>query len=149
MEGVFVQTPSSSHSGCLSCVGAQDQPASAPGFNLQPGKRRPFASMSPRQQTGATTASEDWNYGGVQSVSGSPLLAPDNDTLLFYFGGQQGFSVSCVGPGSQTGLATLRRDGYAAMETNSSHAGVLTSEYSLVAPPHRWLVFFLSALDNC
>ena len=49
------------HSGCLSCVGAQDQPASAPGFNLQPGKRRPFASMSPRQQTGATTASEDWN----------------------------------------------------------------------------------------
>ena len=66
--------------------------------------------------------------GGVQSVSGSPLLAPDNDTLLFYFGGQQGFSVSCVGPGSQTGLATLRRDGYAAMETNSSHAGVLTSE---------------------
>ena len=66
--------------------------------------------------------------GGVQSVSGSPLLAPDNDTLLFYLGGQQGFSVSCVGPGSQTGLATLRRDGYAAMDTNSSHAGVLTSE---------------------
>jgi len=41
---------------------AQDQPASAPGFNLQEGKRRPFASMSPRQQTGATTASDDWNF---------------------------------------------------------------------------------------
>ena len=59
MEVVFVR-PSSSTLRVSSW--AQDQPASAPGFNLQEGKRRPFASMSPRQQTGATTASDDWNY---------------------------------------------------------------------------------------
>jgi hypothetical protein len=103
-----------------------DQPADAPGFQLRAGRRRPFASMSPRQQSGVTTANDSWNFGGVQSTTGSPVLAPDNKTLLFYFGGQQGFSHSCVGPGSQTGVAQLRRDGFAAMETGDS-AGVVTT----------------------
>jgi hypothetical protein len=54
-------------------------------------------------------------------------LAPDNRTLYFYVGGQHGFSHSCVGPGSQTGVAKLRRDGYAAMQTSDTESGVVTT----------------------
>jgi hypothetical protein len=60
-------------------------------------------------------------------VTGSPVLAPDNATLLFYFGGQRGFWVSCVGPGSQTGVARLRRDGFAALTTTPAAGGVVTT----------------------
>ena len=85
--------------------------------------------MTPQQQAGTTKGNERWNFGGVQSVTGSPVLAPDNATLLFYFGGQQGFSASCVGPGSQTGVARLRRDGFAAMETgNASDGGIVLTQ---------------------
>jgi hypothetical protein len=84
-----------------------DQPTNGEGYNLQPGKRRPFGGMSPEQRVGSTVGNTSWNFGGVQSVTGSPVLAPDNDTLLFYYGAQRGFSVMCVGPGSQTGVARL------------------------------------------
>ena len=99
------------------------QPAGASGCGLEEGRRRPFASMAPKQRLGSGAHNTSWNYGSVQSVTGSPVLAPDNTTLLFYFGGQRGFSASCVGPGSQTGVARLRRDGFAALETTAAGGG--------------------------
>lgn len=62
-----------------------------------------------------------WNYGNLQSVAGSPLIV--NDKLYFYLSGrrlnQTGREITT------TGLATLRRDGFASMQTSSS--GTLTT----------------------
>lgn len=62
-----------------------------------------------------------WNYGNLQSVVGTPLIV--NDKLYFYLSGrrfnQSGREITT------TGLATLRRDGFASMQTQAS--GTLTT----------------------
>jgi hypothetical protein len=123
-----------------------DQPSNGVGFEIKKGKRFPFAGMTPKQQAGTTVGSDAWNFASIQSVTGSPVLAPDNDTLLFFFGGQKGFSVSCVGPGSQTGVATLRRDGFAAMKTGSRNGTLLTQPLRFDSGRPELFVNFVGSL---
>lgn len=60
-----------------------------------------------------------WNNGNLQSAVGSPLIV--NDKLYFYLSGRKLVNGSEV---VTTGLATLRRDGFASM----SGTGELTTE---------------------
>ena len=60
-----------------------------------------------------------WNNGNLQSVVGSPLIV--NDKLYFYLSGRKLVNGSEV---VTTGLATLRRDGFASM----SGSGELVTE---------------------
>ena len=60
-----------------------------------------------------------WNNGNVQSAVGSPLIV--GDKLYFYVSGRKLVNGSEV---VSTGLATLRRDGFASM----SGTGTLTTE---------------------
>lgn len=54
-----------------------------------------------------------WNNGNLQSVVGSPLIV--NDKLYFYLSGRKLVNGSEI---VTTGLATLRRDGFASMSGN-------------------------------
>lgn len=59
-----------------------------------------------------------WNFANVQSAGGGCLIAGDH--LYFYVSGRQGVSgTSLPGPCS-TGLAVLRRDGFASMDWSIS-----------------------------
>jgi hypothetical protein len=83
------------------------------GFHWSRPDRRPFIGVSERYG--------DWNWGNVQSAGGGCLVV--GDRLYFYFSaraGIQGLSASGV---CTTGLATLRRDGFASM----GGTGVLTT----------------------
>lgn len=71
--------------------------------------RRPFCGVSENP--------EDWNYGNVQSVVGACLVM--GDTLYFYVSGRSK-------RGGVTGLATLRRDGFASVDA-SAETGTLTT----------------------
>lgn len=83
------------------------------GFHFSRPDRRPFLGFS--QQPG------DWNWGNVQSALACLVV---RDELYFYYSGRkpgEGAWGTCA-----TGLATLRRDGFASMD--AGHAGgVLTT----------------------
>jgi hypothetical protein len=53
----------------------------------------------------------DWNYGNVQSVGGVCLMV--GDRLYFYVSGRAGEHGRRAAGITSTGLATLRRDGFA------------------------------------
>lgn len=64
-----------------------------------------------------------WNQGNIQSVNGVPLIV--GDSLYFYMSGRKtcdSFWDACSG----TGLAKLRRDGFASMDANKSEGTLLT-----------------------
>jgi len=64
----------------------------------------------------STWDESNWRYGNVQSVAGGPLVV--GDELYFYFSGRakpQGDNWDAA-----TGLATLRRDGFASMDAGSN-----------------------------
>lgn len=89
------------------------------GFYWHRPHRTPFLPVSERMG--------DWNWGNVQSASPGCLVV--GDQLWFYVSGRAGKSF----PGSQhcdaggaTGLATLRRDGFASMDAKEQ-AGALTT----------------------
>jgi hypothetical protein len=63
-----------------------------------------------------------WNWANVQSAGGGCLVV--GDRLYFYVSGRQGVSGTDDPGVCSTGLATLRRDGFASMESPSS-AGVI------------------------
>jgi hypothetical protein len=66
----------------------------------------------------------DWNYANVQSAGGCCLIA--GDRLFFYVSGRGG-APGTFAPGTcVTGLATLRRDGFASMEAGEAE-GTLTT----------------------
>eukprot|EP01052_Picozoa_sp_SAG31_P020085 SAG31_NODE_1494_length_8106_cov_7.933183_1_plen_671_part_00 len=101
------------------------QPLPFRGVDLTPTKRGPFMSMASQQQVGKypDAASERWNYGAVQSVSGGVVLPNDKaqvSTMLTYAGGQSGYSTMGISPGCTVGVASLRRDGFAAMAARDS-----------------------------
>ena len=89
------------------------------GFHWSRPDRRPFLPVS--EEAGA------WNWGNVQSVGGSCLVV--GDRLFFYVSGRAGKlypgspSEDSVGT---TGLAFLRRDGFASMDADAQ-AGTLTT----------------------
>ncbi|HOW71367.1 MAG TPA: glycosyl hydrolase family 32 [Phycisphaerae bacterium] len=60
----------------------------------------------------------DWNWGNVQSAGGCCLIV--GDTLYFYVSGRAGVLGSPTSGVCTTGLATLRRDGFASMDAGSS-----------------------------
>jgi len=64
-----------------------------------------------------------WNWGNVQSAGGGCLVV--GDRLYFYYTGRQWSSDGKRG-GTSTGLAFLRRDGFASMDADST-GGVLTT----------------------
>ena len=69
----------------------------------------------------------DWNWGNVQSVGGGCLIV--GEKLYFYVSGRAGKNqpgcVSCDAA-SSTGLAVLRRDGFASMDAGDPGAMLTT-----------------------
>jgi hypothetical protein len=84
------------------------------GFHFDRPERRPF--LAPSEQSGA------WNRGNVQSAGGGLMVV--GDKLYFYVSGRAGAPDGSSGKCS-TGLATLRRDGFASMRAD--RPGTLTT----------------------
>jgi hypothetical protein len=84
------------------CVGF-----SRDGFNWSRPDRRAFCPVS--------ETPGDWNYANVQSAGGCCLVV--GDKLYFYVSGR--------GQGQVTSLATLRRDGFASMDSAEGKSGTL------------------------
>ena len=84
------------------------------GFHWDRPKRQPFINVSENPA--------DWNFGNVQSAGGCCLVV--GDELWFYFSGRAGGAKRDAG--GATGLAKLRRDGFASMDAGVE-AGTLTT----------------------
>jgi hypothetical protein len=82
------------------CVGF-----SRDGFHWSRPDRRPFIGVSERVG--------DWNWANVQSAGGCCLVM--GDRLYFYVSGRQGVPGTDLPGICSTGLATLRRDGFASI----------------------------------
>lgn len=96
------------------CVGF-----SRDGFHWDRPDRRPFLPTSERMG--------DWNWGNVQSAGGCCLVV--GDRLYFYYSGRAGKSFpGCEfsDAGGSTGVAFLRRDGFASMDAGAEE-GTLTT----------------------
>jgi hypothetical protein len=78
--------------------------------------RRAFCPVSDHQG--------DWNANNVQSAGGGFLVV--GDALYFYVSGRTGRPGSAKAGTLTTGLATLRRDGFASMDAGNA-AGTLTT----------------------
>ena len=76
-----------------------------------------------RRFIGVTETDGDWNWGNVQSAGGGCLVV--GDKLYFYVSGRFRSDEFWDGRGS-TGLAVLRRDGFASMDAGGA-SGVLTT----------------------
>jgi hypothetical protein len=85
------------------------------GFHWWRPDRRPFISVGAR---GA------WNAGNVQSAGGCCLIV--GDQLHFYVSGRQGIPGTPEPGTCTTGIALLRRDGFASMDAAETH-GTLTT----------------------
>jgi len=66
----------------------------------------------------------DWNWGNVQSAGGCCLVV--GDQLHFYVSGRAGVKGSPVSGVSTTGLAVLRRDGFASMSAGDKERTLVT-----------------------
>jgi hypothetical protein len=75
------------------------------GFHWSRPERRPFISVSEREG--------DWNWANVQSAGGCCLVV--GDRLHFYVSGRRGVPGTSAPGICSTGLATLRRDGFASL----------------------------------
>jgi hypothetical protein len=67
----------------------------------------------------------DWNWGNVQSAGGCCLVV--GDELWFFVSGRAGVQGSSGSGVCATGLAKLRRDGFASMDALGDAVGVLTT----------------------
>ena len=91
------------------------------GFHWHRPLRKPFAGVSDTKG--------DWNWGNVQSVGGGCLVV--GDKLYFYYSGRAGLgrlprTKSYWDADAGTGLAILRRDGFASMDAGPA-GGTLTT----------------------
>jgi hypothetical protein len=93
------------------CVGF-----SRDGFHWQRPDHRPFIPVSEKPG--------DWNWGNVQSAGGCCLVV--GDQLWFYVSGRAGAPGSSQSGVCTTGLATLRRDGFASMDAGEQEATLTT-----------------------
>jgi hypothetical protein len=91
------------------CVGF-----SRDGFHWSREAREPFIGVSERPG--------DWNYGNVQSAGGGCVIV--GDTLHFYVSGRSGVPGTALPGECSTGLATLRRDGFASMSDQFPARGI-------------------------
>ena len=78
------------------------------GFHWSRDFREPFIPVSERQG--------DWNWANVQSAGGVCVVT--GDQLYFYVSGRQGVPGTQLPGACSTGLATLRRDGFASVTDN-------------------------------
>lgn len=121
------------------------QPVPFSGVDLSPRTRGPFMSMAPEQQVGKDpdVASTRWNYGAVQSVTGGIILPDDMaqvSTMFTYAGGQSGYGTMGISPGCTVGVASLRRDGYAALVASSGDRENQAANQYVVTRPLAWSV---------
>jgi hypothetical protein len=86
------------------------------GFHWHRPDRRAFMPVSERYG--------DWNWGNVQSAGGGCLIV--RDQLYFYCSGRAGIRGKPTSGMCTTGLATLRRDGFASMDADEK-GGTLTT----------------------
>lgn len=86
------------------------------GFHWQRPDRRPFLDVSEDKDA--------WNYGNVQSAGGGCLVM--GDKLYFYCSGRNSHKTRDDGSGVTTGLAILRRDGFASLDA-AREAGTVTT----------------------
>jgi hypothetical protein len=86
------------------------------GFHWDRPGRRPLLPVSERPG--------DWNWGNVQSAGGGCLVV--GDRLYFYCSGRAGVRGSPRSGVCVTGLATLRRDGFASLDAGPD-GGTLTT----------------------
>lgn len=86
------------------------------GFHWSRPSHVPFIPVS--ENTG------DWNWANVQSAGGCCLVV--GQQLYFYVSARQGVPGSSASGVCSTGLATLRRDGFASMEAGAE-TGTLTT----------------------
>lgn len=75
------------------------------GFHWDRSAREPFITVS--------ETPGDWNWGNVQSAGGGCLVV--GDQLYFYVSGREGIRGTNLPGRCSTGLATLRRDGFASL----------------------------------
>lgn len=79
----------------------------------------------------AGTASGAWNWGNVQPIAGGPVIV--GDQMYFYFSGRGGKPVGAensVDSNGATGLATMRRDGFASLNAGSAEGSISTRRVS-------------------
>ena len=93
------------------CVGF-----SRDGFHWHRPDRRAFIPVSETHG--------DWNWGNVQSAGGCCLVV--GDQLYFYVSGRAGVKGSPASGVSTTGLAMLRRDGFASMDAGDKERTLTT-----------------------
>lgn len=86
------------------------------GFHWHRPDRRPFLDVSEDKAA--------WNFGNVQSVGGGCLVV--GDKLYFYCSGRNSRRAEDDGTGGSTGLAILRRDGFASLDADQK-GGILTT----------------------
>jgi len=86
------------------------------GFHWHRPDHRPFLNVS--EQYG------DWNWGNVQSAGGGCLIG--GDELYFYVSGRSGVKGSSASGVCATGLAVLRRDGFASMDAGKKECTLTT-----------------------
>lgn len=86
------------------------------GFHWHRPDHRPFMDVS--EQYG------DWNWGNVQSAGGGCLIV--GDSLYFYVSGRSGVKGSPASGVCATGLAVLRRDGFASMDAGKKERTLTT-----------------------
>jgi hypothetical protein len=86
------------------------------GFHWHRPDRRAFLPVSERYG--------DWNWGNVQSAGGGCLIV--GDRLYFYCSGRAGIRGKPTSGVCTTGLAILRRDGFASMDADEK-GGTLTT----------------------
>jgi len=86
------------------------------GFHWHRPHREPFVPVSDTRGS--------WNYGNVQSAGGCCLVM--GDRLHFYVSGREGVPGTDRPGVCNTGLATLRRDGFASMDAGSEEGTVTT-----------------------
>src|SRR5262249_59205795 len=86
------------------------------GFHWHRPDRRPFIPVSEKEG--------DWNWGNVQSAGGCCLVV--GDRLYFYVSGRKGVKGSTASGECTTGLAVLRRDGFASLDAGRDGGTVTT-----------------------
>lgn len=80
------------------------------GFHWSRPERRPFVPVS--EHVG------DWNWANIQTAGGCCLIV--GDLLHFYVSGRSGVPGTSIPGTCSTGLATLRRDGFASMDVEGA-----------------------------
>jgi hypothetical protein len=90
------------------------------GFHWSRPERKSFLPVSEDKSA--------WNRGNVQSVGGVCLVVKDK--LYFYMSGRKSPTPECKGISTSTGLAFLRRDGFASMNAGGEEGTLVTRPLS-------------------